>query len=62
MTPKPDGGHAFPTTDACEHGISMRDYFAAKAIEGKADHQGHHPNMIADAWAIADAMIAERDK
>jgi len=48
-----------------EHGMTLRDYFAAKAMQGflftnKFDYPDY---MIAeDSYAIADAMIKERTK
>ncbi|WP_312999675.1 hypothetical protein [Leclercia sp.] len=56
-------GHGF--TDA---GMSMRDYFAAKAMAamlsapiGKFSHDNGQKAAI-DAYIMADSMIAERDK
>ena len=54
-------------------GMSLRDYFAAKVIhvaaeahhEGRceSDHElGHHEAIAAYAYAMADAMLAERAK
>ena len=57
-----DGSHYFPA----EHtGMTLRDYFAAKVLQGlMAD-----PSTTADlnkivsvSWGIADKMIAERSK
>ena len=81
---KPDGGSAFPeiTTDQeynddREHigpntysygGMSLRDYFAAKAMQGlcadrhHADTQGSPKAMAVLAYECADALIQERDK
>lgn len=73
-----DGGPAFPMVipDNPElwakgnvySGMSLWDYFAAKAMEGimHALGEGIHPDdvsgMVRDAYMIADAMIAERNK
>ena len=91
MSPKPDGGAAFPEieTDLTTNsggadyprtysygGMSLRDYFAAKALNGMLSSDAH-PDVILEslmasdeaiasrarfAYAVADAMIAERNK
>ena len=66
-----DGGPAFPSiygaTEPLDEGMSLRDYFAAKAIQGMLADPGvrdmdqfmeHGPRQ---AYAVADAMIAERE-
>lgn len=72
MTPHIDnGGPAFPATE--EHGcnsgwsgMNLRDYFAAKAMQGMLANQ--HPyqasdeHMFArDAYVMADAMLKARE-
>jgi hypothetical protein len=69
---KDTGGPAFPTTTANyddyagEVGMTLRDYFAAMAMQGylgwpKAPT--HSEKLIAGwAYAQADAMLAERSK
>ena len=66
-----DGGPAFPhdiTKRSDAYGMTLRDYFAAKAMQGIVEvlHQGIRRAdivaMCADAYAIADAMLAARDK
>lgn len=52
---KPDGGHAFPTTDDCEHGMSLRDYFAAKAMHAELVTAGALPEP-------RDCLVAEAEK
>jgi len=70
---KPDGGSAFPVYIAqtengfVRDGISIRDYFAAKAMQGLLAAnwmQGDdHSKMVAEvSFIVADAMIAERMK
>jgi len=63
-----DGGPAFPSTiiDDSLHvgGMSLRDYFAAKAIQGM---MANNWNTNYDDWAkhayrLADAMIKARVK
>lgn len=69
---KNTGGPAFPTTrdsnyEVCSKGISIRDYFAAKAMQGRL---ASFPDgvrvddalLTAFAYRVADAMIAEREK
>jgi hypothetical protein len=73
-----DGGPAFPAIIPIEHsdvqgkdypnysesGMTLRDYFAAKALQGwLADGLDTDPENAAEqAYAIADAMIAAREK
>lgn len=74
------GGPAFPhlrryvNADTyeviAEGGMTMRDYFAAKAmaafIEASSDHSGTHPQndeRVAErAYEMADAMLEAREK
>jgi len=71
---------AFPLTSAADHqycGMSLRDYFAAKAMQGMFSndallaryHNDGLVNMISPevlavtaAYSMADAMLAERAK
>lgn len=68
-----NGGPAFPSTitDDSLHvgGMSLRDYFAAKAMQGlvsghfaKYGHEDHwpRPEIASEAYEIADAMINAR--
>ena len=72
-----DGGLAFPIaidmgngTIATHHGMSLRDYLAAKAMQGIVaagdgyDYEGQRPIDVIPrhAYAMADAMLQERDK
>lgn len=53
---------AFPTHR--EEGMDLRDYFAAKAMQGMmADHtRDNYPEEIAEhAYGIADAMMKARE-
>lgn len=66
---KNDGGPAFPVQDAASwqaHGMTLRDYFAAKAMLGlmhwDALPAGDFPHAAAEAYELADAMLAQRDK
>ncbi len=83
MSARNYGGPAFPrelptgewSPDECmriieQHsGMTLRDYFAAKAIAGfiagHIHHYGHdqywpHPDMAAEAYSVADAMLKAR--
>jgi len=75
-----DGGQAFPTTfDRCNGvaGMTLRDYFAAKALPELIDkvvlrdqETGMPQAVVTEvqekiargAYAYADAMLAEREK
>ena len=81
MTSK-DGGPAFPvssyvngdgeTFESKPQGMTLRDYFAAKALQGLlASHANQDATdpytfgsdcMARRAYQIADAMLAEREK
>lgn len=66
------GGPAFPTVDANRaedygtYGLTMRDYFAAKAMQaGISAGWGleSDPDVVAEcAYQCADAMLKEREK
>lgn len=82
MSAQNNGGPAFPSLtqlNSPSHdyravsagGISARDYFAAKAIEGSAeklgdwllhDQEDAARSLARRAYLIADAMLAERAK
>jgi len=59
-----DGGPAFPTMDPNEHyrlmGMTLRDYFAAAAINEVGWHNDINKSA-AMAYAIADAMLKARE-
>lgn len=66
-----DGGPAFPTVDANYRegdygtmGMSLRDYFAAAALQGiiAAYPQANVPDAAATAFQYADALLAAREK
>jgi hypothetical protein len=77
VTERNTGGPAFPAmhfdlTDN-EHGMTLRDYFAAKAMQGlvaaswcadlRNDHYGEstgNSTVARDAYMIADAMLEAR--
>lgn len=70
MKPK-DGGAAFPGTDenteARHRGMSLRDYFAAKALQGLIAKGGFKDESASmkeqSAWCYlyADAMLKARE-
>jgi hypothetical protein len=66
------GGPAFPYENRYEHeGMTLRDYFAAKAMQGLmgrswADAAGKFPENLHGVWAtaayqMADAMLKARE-
>lgn len=67
-----NGGPAFPQGKAVgsvsllEGGMTLRDYFAAKAVEGTLANSAFHddnPDALAEwAYKMADAMLKERNK
>jgi hypothetical protein len=75
---KDDGGSAFPLVHEqdpgpgfdqafyVEYGMTLRDYFAAKALQGwlAAPRRSRRAkkNLAKDLYAYADAMLAERSK
>ena len=72
---KPDGGPAFPQPeihDNCEPfrhiqaevGISIRDYFASKAMMKfySLTGEGSFANIAKLSYGLADAMLIERAK
>lgn len=74
MSNKDNGGPAFPTENARqtgpsswhEEGMTLRDYFAAKAMQGfaasESEESGHWTDeTVAErAYAWADAMLEAR--
>ena len=65
-----DGGPAFPRTGVLGHiqpqsGMTLRDYFAAAALQGQAHRFAHpheHRELLAqDCYDIADAMLKTRE-
>lgn len=70
MEPKNNGGTAFPLWSAREDfsGMTLRDYFAAKAmavILQEADWESKNStdaNIAEDAYVMADAMLAARER
>lgn len=70
---KNNGGPAFPTKAydlereqlVREEGMTLRDYFAAKAMQaiiGICPETLPNSDLAKDSYTVADAMIAEREK
>ena len=63
-----NGGYAFPmeATDAtawrdCNQGMTLRDYFAAKAMQAIISNPSMgNVNVAQMAYGIADTMLSER--
>ena len=61
------GGPAFPikgpVMSSDEQGMTMRDYFAAKAMQGMlaAAENYQTPDLAMYAYQVADAMIKARE-
>jgi hypothetical protein len=53
------GLNAFP--DADYRGMTLRDYFAAKAMLGVAQESLHIDEIAAWAYKMADAMLKARE-
>ena len=67
---KPDNPPAFPNAIDNEGGMTLRDYFAAKAMQGLAEYyfcmnQTYNEKvmlLVDAAFTIADAMLEKRSK
>jgi hypothetical protein len=63
---KETGGPVFPikgpimTSD--EQGMTLRDYFAAKAMQAIAQKYSHEGDVSRNAYKIADAMLKAREQ
>jgi hypothetical protein len=59
---------AFPSSEVCspnDDGMTMLDYFAAKALIGVLYYSRKHEtykNIAEQSYAIAEAMLEESDK
>ena len=69
---KDDGGQAFPVVEpevegqnrayVLSYGMTLRDYFASRVLD-MASHDLAEPEEVARrAYAIADAMLSERNR
>lgn len=74
MSARPDGGPAFPVAGMMHgeklggqlsHGMTLRDYFAAKAMAGLCAHpelgQSSCVRIAQVSYEQADAMLAARE-
>ena len=65
MSEDKTGGPAFPAhTIAMHEGMTLRDYFAAKAMQGILAGElatTELATITRDCYAIADAMLEERE-
>lgn len=66
---KKDGGQAFPHGDPThggDIGMTLRDYFAAKAMQGMAPYTWRgaatYEEPARKAYAMADAMLKAREQ
>ena len=67
---KETGGPAFPTNDVCYNGMTLRDYFAAKAMQGwlstyptEMDISNVNKEFVAKyMYEMADAMLKAREQ
>jgi hypothetical protein len=58
------GGPAFPIVvgDQMTQGMTLRDYFAAKALAAPYAHHESNPDIAAEwAYQLADAMLKARE-
>lgn len=65
------GGPAFPTENELQvgtnaylyEGMTLRDYFAAKAMQGFCTQEGYSRmgEIANDSYELADAMLKERE-
>lgn len=69
MSIKDTSEPAFPSENGQYFGMSLRDYFAAKAMQGLMGRSWHDvaPEELAEVWVasaykISDLMLLERDK
>jgi len=62
---KETGGQAFPHENHLSHrGMTLRDYFAAKAMQTMLGWDNDHTNWDSyaeDAYMMADAMLKVRE-
>jgi len=59
------GGSAFPSHgsmgEVAQEGMTLRDYFAAKAMQGLMDAAMPMPEIAQAAYQMADDMLKERE-
>ncbi|MFU5565169.1 hypothetical protein ACM7V5_29785 [Pseudomonas aeruginosa] len=59
---KDNGGQAFPSESmyTSEAGMTLRDYFAAKAMQAWIPTYGIGPRLAEQAYQVVDAMLKAR--
>jgi len=67
MSNKKIGGAAFPLSAAnvgLQYGMTLRDYFAAKAMQGMLAASENYPTteLAMYAYQVSDDMLLEREK
>ena len=65
MSTKDDGGPAFPigsTPEEWGNGMTLRDYFAAKALPVCMSEYSDPKNIAHAAYLIADSMLKARQE
>ena len=58
------GGPAFAVAELANikwEGMTLRDYFAAKAMQGLTQKYSHESDISRNAYKIADAMLKARE-
>jgi len=56
------GGPAFPLGDGVHRGMTLRDYFAAKAMQALIEKYSHEGDVSRNAYKLADAMLKAREQ
>ena len=58
-------GPAFPTNDGCYNGMTLRDYFAAKAMQAILSDPAYvlpDEKLAVFAYYVADTMLEAREQ
>jgi hypothetical protein len=61
MTYQPDHPESPRYTTTWHDGMTLRDYFAAKAMQALIDNDGLFSEIPTQAYALADAMMKARE-
>jgi len=56
-----DEQSAFPYTEHCRDGMTLRDYFAGRAMQTMLQGSANYANVAKYAYKMADAMMKERE-
>jgi hypothetical protein len=57
-----DEQQAFPDGLLNQDGMTLRDYFAARAMQALIDNDGLFSEIPTQAYALADAMMKAREQ